>query len=165
LADPESGNIWSIRPAAPATEIIAHHHVKERPSRKMSDRLKLAQDVYRAFSSGDRNFVENLLTKDFMFCSPLDVGLDRDGFFKRCWPGAGQNQPCEFVRLVESGDEVVVTYENTKPNGGRGRNTEVLTFRGDNVCKTEVYFGWIFRSNNLPCRRTDRDANVELTSE
>jgi hypothetical protein len=46
------------------------------------------------------------------------------------------------VRLVESGDEVIVTYEMKKPDGSRGRNTEILTFRGDQISRTEVYFGW-----------------------
>lgn len=35
-----------------------------------------------------------------------------------------------------------MTYESTKINGKRFRNTEVLTFEGDQICKTEVYFGW-----------------------
>jgi hypothetical protein len=43
---------------------------------------------------------------------------------------------------VESGDEVIVTYEGTKTDGGRFRNTEVLTFEGDKLSKAEVYFGW-----------------------
>ena len=47
----------------------------------------------------------------------------------------------EFVRLIESGDEVVVTYHSRHPDGSRGRNTEVLTFRGDQICAAEVYFG------------------------
>jgi hypothetical protein len=46
------------------------------------------------------------------------------------------------VRLIESGDEVVVTYESTKADGGRFRNTEVLTFAGARIRKVEVYFGW-----------------------
>lgn len=46
------------------------------------------------------------------------------------------------MRLIESGDEVIVTYQMTKPAGVRGRNTEVLTFRGDRICHVEVYFGW-----------------------
>jgi len=49
------------------------------------------------------------------------------------------------VRLVESGDEVVVTYEMKNPDGAKGRNTEILTFRGEQICGVEVYFGW-----NLP---------------
>lgn len=107
-----------------------------------SDRLERARDMYRAFSSGDRAAVERYLTDDFSFSSPLDVGLDRAGYFDRCWPGAGLEQEFEFVRLVESGDEVIVTYEVIHPDGHKGRNTEVLTFRGDQVSGTEVYFGW-----------------------
>lgn len=30
----------------------------------------------------------------------------------------------------------------TRPDRGKGRNTEILTFRGDHVCRTEAYFGW-----------------------
>ena len=103
---------------------------------------QLAGDLYRAFAAGDRAFVEHILTDDFAFSSPLDVGLDRAGYFDRCWPGAGQGQDFEFVRLLQQGDEVVVTYEMTRTDGGRGRNTEVLTFRGDRICAAEVYFGW-----------------------
>ena len=43
---------------------------------------------------------------------------------------------------VDPGDEVIVTYEATKTGGRRFRNTEVLTFDGDRICKAEVYFGW-----------------------
>jgi hypothetical protein len=46
------------------------------------------------------------------------------------------------VRLVEIGDEVIVTYEMTRRDGGRGRNTEILTFDGDRITGAEVYFGW-----------------------
>jgi hypothetical protein len=83
-----------------------------------------------------------VLTEDFVFSSPLDVGLDRAGYFERCWPGAGQGQQFDFVRVVQSGDEVIVTYEMTRTDGGRGRNTEILTFRGEQISKAEVYFGW-----------------------
>jgi hypothetical protein len=106
------------------------------------DRVQLARDFYRAFAAGDRDFVERTLDERFTFSSPLDVGLDRAGFFERCWPGAGQGQEFEFVRLVDAGDEVIVTYERRKSDGGSGRNTEVLTFSGEKVLGAEVYFGW-----------------------
>jgi SnoaL-like domain len=106
------------------------------------DRLQQARDMYLAFAAGDRAAIERTLSDDFSFSSPVDVGLDRDGYFERCWPGAGQAQQFEFVRMVQSGDEVIVTYELTHPDGRRGRNTEVLAFRGDQVCRAEVYFGW-----------------------
>jgi ketosteroid isomerase-like protein len=107
-----------------------------------ADRLKLARDVYGAYKSGDRSVVEKLLSDDFTFYSPADVGIDRARYFERCWPNSKLIEDFEFTRLIESGDEVVVTYESTKSDGSRFRNTEVLTFEGDKLRRAEVYFGW-----------------------
>jgi hypothetical protein len=98
--------------------------------------------MYRAFGSADRDAVERLLADDFTFSAPPDPLLDRAGYFERCWPGAGQVESFDFVRLAENGDEVIVTYEATRAGGTRFRNTEVLTFAGDQIVRAEVYFGW-----------------------
>lgn len=88
--------------------------------------------------SGDRAVVEDLLSEDFTFYSPADVGIDRARYFERCWPNAGSTTGFEFVRLVESGEEVVVTYESTRIDGSRFRNTEVLAFDGaEKLCRAE----------------------------
>jgi ketosteroid isomerase-like protein len=107
-----------------------------------ADRRDLVRRFYEAFSAGDRAFYEEHLAPDFSFSAPPDPLLDRDGYFERCWPGAGRGQRFEIVRLVETGDEVIVTYEAETSAGRRGRNTEVLTFDGDKVKRVEVYFGW-----------------------
>jgi len=104
--------------------------------------LQLARASYGAYESGDRAAIEELLTEDFRFYSPADVGIDRERYFERCWPNAGSIEAFDFKRLVEIGDEVFVTYESTKVGGSRIRNSEVLTFDGDRICKAEVYFGW-----------------------
>jgi ketosteroid isomerase-like protein len=106
------------------------------------DRKKLARDAYGAYESGDRSVIEGLLTDDFTFYSPADVGIDRATYFERCWPNAELIETFEFKRLVEAGDEVIVTYESRKTDGSRFRNTEVLTFEGDRISMAEVYFGW-----------------------
>jgi ketosteroid isomerase-like protein len=106
------------------------------------DRLKLARDAYGAYESGDRRVIEELLGDDLIFYSPADVGIDRETYFERCWPNSARLEAFEFKRLVEAGDEVVVTYEATTTDGRRFRNTEVLTFEGDKIGKVEVYFGW-----------------------
>jgi ketosteroid isomerase-like protein len=103
---------------------------------------RLAQRSYEAFAAGDRKFFEQHLAEDFTFFSPLDVGLDRAGYFARCWPGAGQGQKFNFLRFIEHDDEVVVTYEMTKPNGEKGRNTEILRIKDNKIVSVEVYFGW-----------------------
>jgi ketosteroid isomerase-like protein len=105
-------------------------------------RLQLARAAYGAYESGDRGAIEALLTDDFTFYSPPDPGIDRAQYFERCWPNSKLIESYEFKRLIESGDEVVVTYESTKTDGSRFRNTEVLTFEGDKIRRVEVYFGW-----------------------
>lgn len=109
----------------------------------MTERLNVARQSYLAFAHADRQFFEERLSEDFTFSSPPDPLLDRAGWFERCWPGAGRSQDFTFVRLVEAGDEVIVSYEVRRPDGSGGRNTEVLTFdEHDDIVRTEVYFGW-----------------------
>ena len=108
-----------------------------------ADRKQIVRDSYAAFAAGDRSFFEQHLSDDFLFSAPPDPKLDRGGYFERCWPGAGRGGHFDFVRLIESADEVVVTYESNASGGGRGRNTEVFTFNDENkITRTEVYFGW-----------------------
>ena len=108
-----------------------------------TDRSELARAMYRAFAASDREAIERILAADFAFSSPPDPSLDRAGYFERCWPNAGGVESFDFVRLIESGDEVVVTYEAARTDGTRFRNTEVLTFAGDKLARAEVYFGWV----------------------
>jgi ketosteroid isomerase-like protein len=106
------------------------------------DRVEIARSIYRAFAAGERGVVEAAFAPELSFHSPPDPELDREGYFERCWPGAGNRNEFEFVRAIESGDEVVITYEATRPDGSRFRNTEVLTFAGERIVAVEVYFGW-----------------------
>ena len=106
------------------------------------DRVRIARETYAAYESGDRAAVEKHLSGDFRFYSPADVGIGLSAYFERCWPNAERLAGFEFKRIIESGDEVIVTYEATKTDGKRFRNTEVLTFAGDKVKTAEVYFGW-----------------------
>ena len=106
------------------------------------EKLQLARDAYRAYESSDRELIESLLADELTFYSPPDPGIDREQYFERCWPNAGRIDSFDIVRLIEAGDEVIVTYESTKTDGTRFRNTEVLTFEGDRIRQVEVYFGW-----------------------
>jgi len=112
----------------------------------ISNQLQLAKELYKAFMSGDRKFYEEHLLDDFIFSSPHDVGLDKAGYFERCWPGSGQGGKIDFIRLVESKNEVIVTYESTKPDGSKGRNTEIIGFKDNKIRSIEVYFGWDIRT-------------------
>ena len=107
-----------------------------------TDRSRLARACYEAYETGDREALERLVADDFAFWSPQDDGLDRATYFARCWPNHEALTAFDFERLHEHGDEVVVTYEAERADGSRFRNTEVLTFAGDQLTRVEVYFGW-----------------------
>jgi ketosteroid isomerase-like protein len=107
-----------------------------------SDRKSLARSAYAAYETNDRDLIDSLLAEDFVFYSPPDPGIDRATYFERCWPNAQRLERFELVRLIRDGDEVVVTYEATRTDGTSFRNTEILTFEGDKMKRTEVYFGW-----------------------
>ena len=107
------------------------------------NKIELAKAVYRAYEAADREAIERLIGAEFYFVSPADPqGLDRAGYFERCWPNSDSIADFQFTRLIEDGDEVVVTYEAARTDGSRFRNTEVLTFDGDVQTRAEVYFGW-----------------------
>jgi ketosteroid isomerase-like protein len=109
-------------------------------------RLQVARACYEAYVTGDRDVVERVLADEIAFYSPADAGIDRATYFERCWPNHDKIAGFEFKRLEEVGeDEVLVTYEATRTDGTRFRNTEILGFEGDRISKMEVYFGW-----NLP---------------
>ena len=80
------------------------------------DRLQTVRDCYRAYELQDRPLID--------------------------WPTPRSSAGSSSSRLVESGDNVFVTYESTRADGKRFRNTEVMTFGGDQVRQIEVYFGW-----------------------
>jgi ketosteroid isomerase-like protein len=106
------------------------------------DRIQLVRDCYRAFTTGDRALAEAVLSQDLVFSAPPDVGIDRTTYFERCWPNAHHLTGFDFARLTEVGDEVLVTYEATRTEGGRFRNTEIFGFDDHGISRVEVYFGW-----------------------
>ena len=102
----------------------------------------LVRRVFHAYQTADRSEIEPLFADDFTFTSPYDDHIDRAAYFERCWPNAGHVATFEYVRLRETGAEVLVTYEATRPDGTRFRNTEIFGFAGDRIASVEVYFGW-----------------------
>jgi ketosteroid isomerase-like protein len=108
----------------------------------MSPNAQIVRDCFTAYETGDRSLVEALLAEDFRFSSPADVDIDRARYFERCWPNSGALAAFNLVRVIEDGDEVVVTYEAERNDGSRFRNTEIHTVAGGKLRRVEVYFGW-----------------------
>lgn len=111
----------------------------------MTDTIDIVKQCYQAYVDKDRAAIEAVLAEDFHFTSPLDNRLDRDTYFKRCWPNSETTAEFDFKAIVPMDDRVFVIYEAATKAGKRFRNTEVLTVRNGKIVEAEVYFGW-----NLP---------------
>ena len=104
--------------------------------------VAIARAAYEAYVTKDRAALENLIAEDFHFTSPLDNRLDRETYFRRCWPNSKVIEGFDFIHLVTNADRVFVTYEGRNTDGRRFRNTEILTIRNQHIVDVEVYFGW-----------------------
>ena len=111
-------------------------------ARSTTNNLAIARAAYDAYIRKDRAAIEALIADDFRFTSPLDNRLDRDAYFRRCWPNSQTIEAFDVINVLSKADRVFVTYEGRNTNGHRFRNTEILTIRDNQIVDVEVYFGW-----------------------
>ena len=136
-----------------------------------------AADIVRAcfdaYDSRDRATMERLLADDFTFSSPLDDNISREEYFERCWPNESGKTERKILRVFAEGNEVFVTYECTRANGERFRNTEFFRLEDGRIRHVDVFFGGddpskaaaeelraIVEEGVAACRAKDADAMV-----
>ena len=101
----------------------------------------LIRKYFSAYENKDRKTVESLLSDDFVFTSPYDHRINRETYFKRCWPYSEQSPIYEIEKILEKDNEAFILYDCKTKTGGRSRNTEFFTIEGDKIREVEVYFG------------------------
>jgi hypothetical protein len=104
-----------------------------------SNLANLIRKYYSSYESKDRKSLEDLLSDDFTFSSPLDDHISRTTYFQRCWP----NSQTISVFHIEKANEAFVRYECERIVGPKFRNTEYFRIEGDKIKEVEVYFGSI----------------------
>jgi ketosteroid isomerase-like protein len=97
---------------------------------------------YRAYEAKDRNALEELLTPDFRFSSPLDDRIDRATYFLRCWPNCERIRSFDLKRIHEQEGVAFVEYD-LHPNTDVGpiRNVELFFGGGNRVREVVAFFG------------------------
>ncbi len=115
-----------------------------------NDPNSVVRNVYAAFVDKNRDAIEKLIGDTFHFTSPLDNQIDRDSYFKRCWPNSETIKEFKFIHFVVSAELVFVTYEGKSTDGQLFRNTEILRVENNKLVEVEVYFGW-----NIPHEAAD----------
>jgi hypothetical protein len=70
---------------------------------KATTNVEIARAAYNAHVTKDRAALDGLLAGDFHFTSPLDNRLDRDTYFRRCWPNSKTIAGFDFINLIADG--------------------------------------------------------------
>jgi hypothetical protein len=82
-----------------------------------------------------------------------DVGIARAHVLRALLALRRSHPVVRVQAAAELGDEVFVTYEATRTDGSRFRNTEMLTFDGARLARVEVYFSAGTSSRSPHARR------------
>ena len=101
----------------------------------------IVRKYFSAYESKDRKVVEELLSDDFTFSSPLDDHISRTEYFKRCWPNSEKIDSFQIEKSFEKENEVFVRYECRQKSGAKFRNVELFKFEGNKIKEIDVYFG------------------------
>jgi ketosteroid isomerase-like protein len=97
--------------------------------------------LFAAYTSNDREAVEDCLADDFRFTSPYDDRLDKPTYFARCWRNSDWIERHELEKILVEGNEAFVTYKCIAKGGRNFRNTEFFRFEGSKIKRIDVYFG------------------------
>jgi len=89
----------------------------------------LIRKYFSAYENKDRKAVESLLTDDFVFTSPYDYRIDRETYFKRCWPYTEKSPTYGIEKLFEKGNEAFIIYDCKTKNGGQLPEHGILHYR------------------------------------
>ena len=111
---------------------------------KVIDEISVSDLVRKCFSAyelKDRRIIEDLLSDDFTFTSPLDNRINRTEYFKRCWPNSENIRNFHIEKLFENGNEAFARYECETNAGKKFRNTEWFRFEGGKLMEVQVFFG------------------------
>jgi len=105
-------------------------------------KVEIVRAMFKSYLAQDRETADRLLAEEFAFTSPQDDHIDKAAFFERCFPTADRFVSQQILHVVPTdGDDVFVMYEYELKTGGRHRNVELLTVRGDRITESQVFFG------------------------
>jgi hypothetical protein len=105
------------------------------------DNADILRCLMEAFRDRRREDAEALIAPDYTFTSQYDDHIDRQTFFKRCWPQVDVFSEVRIERITADAEGAFVTYFVTTNAGKQFRNTEYATISNGQIHATLVYFG------------------------
>jgi hypothetical protein len=89
----------------------------------------LIRKYFSAYENKDRKVVESLLSHDFVFTSPYDYRIDRQTYFKRCWPYSEQSPTYEIYGKAMTFAEELPVYASKVQQTVEPISKKIQTFQ------------------------------------
>jgi len=109
------------------------------------DNASTVREVFEAFRDRRKQDMDDILAPNFTFTSPYDNAIDRNEFFRRCWPNGDNLEEFRIERITPDIDGAFITYLFLAKDGRSFRNTEYLRVLDGLVMSVHVYFGESYR--------------------
>ena len=109
--------------------------------------IDITRGYFQAYVTGDRAFVERHMADGFTFTSPFDDAIDREAYFRRCWPNNSNHRRFDIEAIAQDGDKVLVAYRANMATGNPThptatfRNAECHAFEKGRLKTVTVFFG------------------------
>lgn len=109
----------------------------------MTSATETARAIHRAYWEQDRSAAEALIATDLRFTSPRDDHIDREAYFRTCFPTADRFSANELLDAAEVAPGLVMIRYRYRlaHDGERFSNVELLTVADGRIHEIRVYFG------------------------
>lgn len=130
-----------------------------------SNLKNLVQDYFNAYETKQRGTLEELLSHDFTFNSPVDDKINRETYFEKCWPSCKEIEEYHIQNLFTDGDEVVIRYECVLKSGATFQNMEHFLFEDGKINEITVYFGFDLNHDSISIAKVQRLNEAFVTGD
>jgi hypothetical protein len=106
-----------------------------------SDNERAVRAYYSGFETHNWNLVAGALADGFTFTTPVNDHLAVKDFKDTCWGTSKFTKKVNLVKMVPSGDDLIVLVEISTTDNKLVRNMDRYTFSGGKIKSVEVFFG------------------------
>ena len=106
-----------------------------------TDQEKAVKAYYQGFETHDWSLVTTQLADGFTFTTPINDHIKLPEFKDQCWGTNKFFKAVKFVKLVPSGDGLLLLVEITTTDNKVVRNMDAYTFDHGKIKTVEVFFG------------------------
>lgn len=107
-----------------------------------TEKGKAVKAYYSGYEKHDWNTVVAQFAKDFTFTSPNnDDHISVEKFKEKCWPTNSFCKKVNFIKMIESGNDLFLLVEIITTDNKVVRNVDLYKFSAGKIKSIEVFFG------------------------